>query len=90
METATAAFTILRKGPARLIQSRIYTGRREPAPPVEGLPLWLEVRCEKCGAEFRAPEVRRARPGTYQGLLNQNALVYCTTLGCEAATIPLD
>ncbi len=89
MET-TPEFTILRQGPSRMIPTRVYDGSGRSTPPIEGLPLWLEVRCGKCGATFRAPQVHRARPGTYSGLLNQNALTYCKTPGCQAATVPLN
>ena len=64
METTTE-FTILRQGPPRMIPTRVYDGTGRSTPPIEGLPQWLDVRCEKCGATFRAPQVRRATPGTF-------------------------
>jgi hypothetical protein len=66
MET-NQEFTILRKGPPRMIPTRTYTGSMQPTSAIEGLPEWLEVRCGKCGATFRAPQVRRATAGTYRG-----------------------
>lgn len=82
-------FTILRRGPARLIPSRASDGSGQQPPLMEGLPEWIELLCKKCGARFQAVQSPRTLvPGSFSGLaFTRDVTVACKTRGCQTATV---